>query len=266
MTEAVGSGAPVAAVVLAAGEGKRMHSSRAKVLHEMAGRSMLAHVLDRLDELGIEERVIIVGHGRDEVIELCKERGAAYAVQEEQLGTAHAFQQALPALRSFRGTVLVLCGDMPLLTGGTLRRLLATHLETGAVATVLSADLEDPTGYGRVLRDQSGGITRIVEHREASDEERRVCEINTAIYSLAHPEAAELLEHIDSDNRQGEFYLTDLVALLREQGRPVAVVKVEDPREALGVNTVEQLSEAAEAYRELVRSGRIPGPETSGSD
>lgn len=257
---------PVAAVVLAAGEGRRMRSSRAKVLHEMAGRPMLAHVLDRLDELGIRRRVVIVGHGRDEVIQLCEQRGAEHAVQEEQLGTAHAFQQALPALRSFRGTVLVLCGDMPLLTAETLRRLLAVHMETGAVATVLSADLEDPTGYGRVLRNQAGEITRIVEHRDAGAEERRVREINTAIYSFAHPEAAELLEHIDRDNRQGEFYLTDLVALLREKGRPVAVVKVGDSREALGVNTLEQLREAEEAYEELVRSGRIPSPASRGPD
>jgi bifunctional UDP-N-acetylglucosamine pyrophosphorylase/glucosamine-1-phosphate N-acetyltransferase len=264
MTGPAGDPVPVAAVVLAAGEGKRMRSDRAKVLHEMAGRSLLAHVFDRLDEMGITRRVVIVGHGRQEVVVAFGDRDVQFAVQEEQLGTAHAFEQALPALGAFRGTVLVLCGDMPLLTAGTLRELLETHHRKEAAATVLSADLEDPSGYGRVLRDGSGDILRIVEHRDASEQERRVREINTAIYAFAYPEVAELLEHIDRDNRQGEFYLTDVVALLRAQGRPVAVVKCADPREALGVNTEEQLEEAALAYRELVEAGRIRAPGTVG--
>jgi bifunctional UDP-N-acetylglucosamine pyrophosphorylase/glucosamine-1-phosphate N-acetyltransferase len=152
-------------------------------------------------------------------------------VQEQQLGTGHAFRQAVPALADFRGTVLVLCGDTPLLTTGTLTELLATHRRRGASATVLSADLDDPSGYGRVVRDAEGDIARIVEERDATPEERALHEINTAIYAFEHPEITEVLGEIRSDNRQGEYYLTDVVSLLRDRGRRVAVLKAAERRD-----------------------------------
>lgn len=248
---------PVAAVVLAAGKGKRMRSDLSKVMHEMAGRPLLTHVLDRLEELGVRDTVVVVGFGREDVIPLCEARGARWVVQEEQLGTGHAFQQAVPALGGFRGTVLVLCGDMALLTGATLRLLLETHRARDAAATVLSADLCDPSGYGRVVRDAAGDIERIVEEKDASPRELALGEINTAIYALEYPEILEVLGGIGAENRQGEYYLTDVVGLLRERGRRVAVVQVGDPREALGVNTLEQLAEAEAAYRALRAAGRL---------
>jgi bifunctional UDP-N-acetylglucosamine pyrophosphorylase/glucosamine-1-phosphate N-acetyltransferase len=247
----------VAAVVLAAGEGKRMHSDRAKVMHEVSGKPLLAHVLDRLSEMGIGRTVVVVGHRREPVIALCEARGVGWAVQEQQLGTGHAFRQAVPALADFRGTVLVLCGDTPLLTTGTLTELLATHRRRGASATVLSADLDDPSGYGRVVRDAEGDIARIVEERDATIEERALHEINTAIYAFEHPEITEVLGEIRSDNRQGEYYLTDVVSLLRDRGRRVAVLKAADAREALGVNTSDQLEEAEAAFAALRAEGRL---------
>jgi UDP-N-acetylglucosamine diphosphorylase/glucosamine-1-phosphate N-acetyltransferase len=248
---------PVAAVVLAAGEGKRMKGDRAKVMYEVRGKALLGHVLDRIEALGIGKTVVVVGHRREPVIALSAARGAATAVQEQQCGTGHAFRQAVPALGDFRGTVLVLCGDTPLLTVDTLSRLLETHRTRRASATVLSADLPDPSGYGRVVRDREGDIERIVEDKDATPAERSLHEINTAIYAFEYPEITEVLGEIRSENRQGEYYLTDVVTLLRERGRRVAVLKTDDAREALGVNTVDQLQEAEAAYAALAAEGRL---------
>jgi bifunctional UDP-N-acetylglucosamine pyrophosphorylase / glucosamine-1-phosphate N-acetyltransferase len=247
----------VAAVILAAGKGKRMGSDISKVMHELAGQPLLGHVLDRLDELGIDERVAIVGFGREPVIALCEARGTRWVVQEEQLGTGHAFQQAVPALDGFHGTVLVLCGDMALLTRASLRSLLDTHRSRGATATVLSADLADPGSYGRVVRDAGGDIERIVEAKDATPAELALAEVNTAIYAFEYPDVLEVLGGLTAENRQGEYYLTDVVGLLRRRGRRVAVVKVADPREALGVNTQAQLAEVEAAYGALRAAGRL---------
>ncbi len=249
--------APAAAVILAAGEGKRMRGDRAKVLYEVAGKPLVGHVLDRLDDLAIARRVVVVGNRREAVIAYCRGRGAEIAVQEEQLGTAHAFRQAVPALAGFRGPVLVLCGDTPLLTAATLRRLLDTRAERDAAAVVLSAELPDPTGYGRVLRDDRGDIERIVEDRDATPAERAVREINTAIYAFRYPDGVADLERVSRDNQQGEYYLPDLIALLRARGERVAVFRTPEPREAMGVNTMEQLAEAEAAMAELKAEGRL---------
>ena len=249
--------ATTAAVVLAAGEGKRMGSDLPKVLHEVAGKPLLGHVLDRLDDLGIRRRVVVVGNRRAAVEAYCAKRGAETVVQAEQLGTAHAFQQALPALEGFHGQVLVLCGDTPLLTTATLRQLLAVQAERDAAAVVLSAELADPTGYGRVLRDAEGNITRIVEHKDATEAERRVREINTAIYAFRYPEGVADLERVSRENQQGEYYLTDLIDLLRRRGQRTAVLCTDEPREAMGVNTKEQLAEAEAAMDALRAEGRL---------
>jgi len=247
----------LAAVVLAAGEGKRMKGDRAKVMYEVRGQALLGHVLDRVAALGITKTVVVVGHRREPVIALTHARGAETAVQEQQLGTGHAFRQAVPALGDFKGTVLVLCGDTPLLTVGTLAELLETHRRREAAATVLSADLPDPTGYGRVVRDAEGDIEKIVEDKDATPAERSLHEINTAIYAFEYPEITQVLGEIRAENRQGEYYLTDVVALLRARGRRVAVLKTDDPREAAGINTVEQLQEAEAAYAALAAEGRL---------
>ena len=247
----------LAVVVLAAGKGSRMKSDLPKVLHPVAGKPLLGHVLDRLDALGIRRRIVVVGHCRTAVEAYCAQRGVETVIQEPQLGTAHAFQQAMPALGDFRGPVLVLCGDTPLLTARTLTRLLEVQAERDAAAVVLSANLPDPTGYGRVLRDAEGNIERIVEHRDATDEERRVHEINTAIYAFRYPEGLADLNRVSRENQQGEYYLTDVIDLLRRRGQRTAVLCTDEPREAMGVNTMEQLAEAESAMAELRAEGRL---------
>lgn len=251
------SGVPTAAVVLAAGEGKRMGGGRAKVLHEVSGKPLLGHVLDRLDDLGIARRVVVVGHERQAVAAYGESRGAAIAVQEKQLGTADAFRKAVPALGDFHGNLLVLCGDTPLLTTATLAQLLDQLEERRAAAVVLSAVLPDATGYGRVLRDAAGDIERIVEHADASPAERQVREINTAIYAFRYPEAVRDLEQVTPHNQQGEYYLTDVISLLRGRGERVTVLCTPEPREAMGVNTPEQLAEAETAMAALKAEGRL---------
>ncbi|MFQ5601515.1 MAG: NTP transferase domain-containing protein [Candidatus Krumholzibacteriia bacterium] len=234
----------VAAVILAAGIGKRMKSDLAKVLHLALGRPLVEHVLDAVHAAGIERIVVVIGHQADRVREALAGRPVECAEQLEQLGTGHAVQQAAPLLQSHRGDVVVLCGDTPLLTGETLRRLCEVHRTTGAAATVLTAEMQDPTGYGRVIRAEDGGVLRIVEHEDATDEERRVREINSGLYVFAAPALFEAVAKVDADNAQGEYYLTDTLEILRRAGRRVSAYRCPDPRQVLGVNDPDQLREA----------------------
>ena len=236
----------VAAVVLAAGMGKRMHSDLAKVLHLMAGRPLLAHVLDTLDELGVGRTVVVIGHQRERVQATFADRkGIEWAIQAEQRGTGHACMMAEPVLGDFRGTVLVVCGDTPLLTARTLGALLDRHAKSGAQVTVLSMRLADPSGYGRIVRTPDGeGIERIVEEKDASPAEKAIDEVNSAIYAFDHEALKGVLRSLTVDNAQGEYYLTDTVSLLQARGAKAAVWCAEDARELLGINTPGQLAEA----------------------
>jgi bifunctional UDP-N-acetylglucosamine pyrophosphorylase / glucosamine-1-phosphate N-acetyltransferase len=236
----------VAALVLAAGMGKRMNSDLAKVLHPMAGRPLLAHVLDTLDGLGVGRKVVVIGHQRDRVREAFAGRDdLEWAVQAEQRGTGHACMMAEPALGDFAGTLLVVCGDTPLLTVKTLDELLVGHAASGASVTVLSMRLPDPKGYGRIVRTADGaGIERIVEEKDATPAERELDEVNSGIYAFSYPALTGVLSSLTATNSQGEYYLTDTVSLLRERGRRAAVVCAADHRELLGINTVDQLAEA----------------------
>jgi bifunctional UDP-N-acetylglucosamine pyrophosphorylase/glucosamine-1-phosphate N-acetyltransferase len=180
-------------------------------------------------------------------------RGVEFALQERQLGTGHAVQQAAPLLAQQRGTTLVLCGDTPLLTSETLADLLATHRDASAAATVLSALLDDPTGYGRIVRDAQGRVLRIVEHKDASAEERAVREINSGLFTFSTPDLFEALAEVRADNAQAEYYLTDTLEILLRLGRRVAAHICRDPREVLGVNTLEQLGEVEAIMSERVR-------------
>jgi bifunctional UDP-N-acetylglucosamine pyrophosphorylase/glucosamine-1-phosphate N-acetyltransferase len=246
----------VTAVVLAAGEGKRMLSGRAKVLHELAGRPLLDHVLGACEEAGVPRAVVVVGSRREQVedwlaLRQDSDMRLATAVQAEHRGTGHALLCALPAIESLGPTreLLVLCGDAPLLRPTTIRALLALHESGGAGATILTADLADPTGYGRIVRDARGEVARIVEHRDATPEERALHEINSADYVFDRAAVTAALARVRDDNDQGEIYLTDTIAVLKSEGRPILALKVDDAREVLGVNTQEQLAEAERAYR-----------------
>jgi len=234
------------AVVLAAGQGTRMKSKLYKVLHPVCGKPMVQHVVDTLADMRVEDVVVVVGHGADAVRATLGDR-VTYALQQEQLGTAHAVQQAVPFLLEKHGTTFILYGDVPLLSVETLTSLLQYHEEQQAAATVLTATLSDPTGYGRIIRSETGEVLRIVEHKDATEAERAIREINTGIYCFDNQKLLQALAQVSNNNAQGEYYVTDCVGILREAGEKVAAFAAEDPDETMGVNDRVQLAEA-EAY------------------
>jgi bifunctional UDP-N-acetylglucosamine pyrophosphorylase / glucosamine-1-phosphate N-acetyltransferase len=242
---------PTAVVVLAAGEGTRMRSATPKVLHELAGRSLVGHMLAACAPLGPDATLVVVGAGRDRVTAHLAEIApqAQAVVQTEQRGTGHACRVALEAVPDVDGTVLVLPGDAPLLRAETLRRLVGEHQSSGAVATVLTAVLPDPTGYGRVLRRPGGEVEAIVEHRDATDEQRAVAEINTSVYAFESGPLRDALSRLSSANAQGEEYLTDVVGLFVAAGLTVGAL-TSAAVETAGVNDRVQLAAAGRAYND----------------
>jgi bifunctional UDP-N-acetylglucosamine pyrophosphorylase / glucosamine-1-phosphate N-acetyltransferase len=240
--------ADVAAIILAAGKGTRFRSETAKVRHRAAGRSLLAHVLEAVRPLDLAQVVVVVGHQADEVsaeVEAVGVPGTVTVLQAEQLGTGHAVQQAMPALGPAIERVLVLPGDTPLLTSATLDGLLAAGAGGGAM---LTADLADPTGYGRVLRADDGTVARVVEHRDATQLERGITEINAGMYLLDRVRLERALDRLGDDNAQGEVYLTDVLAGLAADGAPVVPV-LAAADEIAGVNDRAQLADAARELR-----------------
>jgi bifunctional UDP-N-acetylglucosamine pyrophosphorylase/glucosamine-1-phosphate N-acetyltransferase len=255
----VTSSRPSAVVILAAGEGTRMKSATPKVLHSIAGRSLLGHVIEAASTLEPHHLVVVVGHGRDEVRAHVEEIApwAITIVQEEQNGTGHAVRIALAGLAergiaTSQGPVVVLTGDTPLLSGRTLVGLLLEHESTTATATVLTARLADPTGYGRIVRDSDGSVLAIVEHKDATDEQRRIDEINSGMYAFAAERLSSCLGRITTDNVQGEEYLTDVVGLMHADGDVVSASLCADPDEILGVNDRVQLAQAAALMRDRI--------------
>ena len=240
-----------AVVVLAAGEGTRMRSATPKVLHEVGGRALLGHVLHAIAPLGAARTLVVVGHGRDQVIDMLTGAApdATPVVQAEQHGTGHAVRLALEAAPDVDGTVLVLCGDTPLIRTETLEALLGAHL---GGTTMLTTVLDDPTGYGRVLRDAGGLVTGIVEEKDADAAQRSITEVNGGIYAFDAAVLREMLGAISTDNAQGEQYLTDVVGLMVAADRPVSAYRVADPLEAAGVNDRVQLAAAGAALRDRV--------------
>lgn len=228
-------------VVLAAGQGKRMRSRLPKVLHTVCGRPMLLHVLYATRAVEAERTVVVLGHGHEQVLPHLPP-DCLVALQHRQLGTGHAVLAA--AGQILPGPLLVLPGDTPLVTGEALRALVRDHAVLGAAATVLTMELDDPSGYGRVIRDSDGSLLRIVEHRDATPEELAVREVNSGMYVLPAPLALEILEQVGDYNDQGEIYLTDVIAGLRARGEKVAASRVADPTVVLGVNSREELAEA----------------------
>ena len=242
-----------AALVLAAGQGTRMDSDLAKVLHPMGGEPLLAYVLAALDRLGVGRTLVVIGHQADRVRSAFSQADVEWVLQAQQRGTGHAVLMAGPALEEFEGTLLVVCGDTPLLRASTLDALLETHRESGASVTVLSARVPDPTGYGRIVRDPEGRVRGIVEEKDATDEQRRVDEINSGTYAFQYADLARVLGRLTSRNAQGEYYLTDTVRLLLEEGRAAEAWCAPDYREVLGINTVAQLEEAERIHAQLGR-------------
>jgi bifunctional UDP-N-acetylglucosamine pyrophosphorylase/glucosamine-1-phosphate N-acetyltransferase len=237
---------PPIAVVLAAGKGVRMKSDLPKVLHKLAGKPMVEYVVNTAKKLGVERIILVVGYKWEQAQESLKHLNAEFVVQKEQLGTGHAVMQTKNLLSDFEGDVLILCGDVPLLQADTLKKLLEEHREKKVVATVLTAVFDDPTGYGRIVRDENGLVEKIVEDKDASADQREIKEINTGTFCFDRASLFSVLEKVSNDNEQGEYYLTDTLKLLLDQKRPVWAAVASDPSETIGINSAEELQEAEE--------------------
>jgi len=239
------------AIVLAAGQGTRMQSELYKVLHPVCGKSMVAHVIDNIRILGADRIVTIVGHGAEMVEETLGEK-SDYVLQDKQLGTAHAVQQAERLIGNLSGTTLVVCGDTPLIRPETMQALIEHHNKLGAKATILTAIADDPTGYGRIIRGDDGQVLRNVEQKDATLEEQKVIEINTGTYCFDNRALFASLQKVKNDNSQGEYYLPDVIGILRSEEALVSAYVTEDFSETLGINDRVVLSKA-----EAVMRGRI---------
>jgi len=239
------------AVILAAGKGTRMKSNLYKVLHPVCGKPMIKHILDQIAPIGFDRIVTIVSEGADAVKAELGDR-VAYAIQTEQLGTAHATLQAAEHLEGLQGTTVVLYGDTPLITGETVSRLLQHHEESGAVCTVLTAIASNPKGYGRIIRNSNGQVIDIVEEKDATAEQKAITEINTGIYCFDNIKLFDVLKRVDNDNAQNEYYLPSAFTLLREMGEKVSAYQADVFEDTLGVN-----DRAALAQAEAIMQKRI---------
>ncbi len=239
------------AVVLAAGQGTRMKSKLYKVLHPVCGKPMVEHVVDNIRTIDVKRIVTIVGHGAEMVKEYLGDK-SEYVLQAEQLGTGHAVQQAEALLGSLEGTTLVVCGDTPLIRPETLQSLYEFHQQHNAKATILTAVADNPFGYGRIIRNALGQVEQIVEQKDASEEQKFVKEINTGTYCFDNKALFEALKQVKNDNAQGEFYLPDVIEILKQQGEIVTAYATDDFDEILGVNDRVALSQAEEIMRSRI--------------
>jgi bifunctional UDP-N-acetylglucosamine pyrophosphorylase/glucosamine-1-phosphate N-acetyltransferase len=258
----------ISCVVLAAGKGTRMKSNRAKVLHEVFFAPMIHHVLEAVHNQRFDHIIVVVGHQMERVQEALKEYTISFVVQEEQLGTGHAVLCARDQLVPVGGTVLILCGDTPLIRAATLARMLTEHRAQKALLTVMTTRLADPTNYGRIVCDAQGAVLKIVEEKDASPEQRQIDEINAGIYCADSTFLFEALQQVGSDNSQGEVYLTDIVELANRAGHRVNRFAGVDAEEVLGVNSRVELAAAHNCLQqryneELMLSGvTLVNPET----
>ncbi len=231
-------------VIMAAGKGTRMKSDLPKVLHKINNRPLVHYVIDLARALESEKIVLIVGHKRELVKEACAGLPVEFAVQDPQLGTGHAVQMTESFFEQYQGDILVLSGDVPLLTKATLSELVQVHQQNQAFATLLTSELEDPTGYGRVLRNEKGLVYKIVEHKDATEAERAINEINVGIYIFKSADLFTALKKVTNDNAQGEYYLPDVISIFISEDKKVLAVKTNNFDETRGINTIDQLKEA----------------------
>jgi UDP-N-acetylglucosamine diphosphorylase/glucosamine-1-phosphate N-acetyltransferase len=231
-----------AAVILAAGKGKRMKSDLPKVLHKLDGKYLVDYVIENARKAGIENIILVIGHKFELVMQELADRQVDFVIQQPQLGTGHAVQVAVPHLDNFDGDLLVLYGDMPFVSSSTIAALIKTRRETRAAATVLTVKLDDPGSYGRIVRDQDGYLEAIVEYKDASSTMRLIKEINTGSYCFDYMQLLPVLELLKSDNAQAEYYLTDTISLLRAKGLKVSALASDNPNEGMGVNSQAELN------------------------
>ncbi|WP_274318772.1 bifunctional UDP-N-acetylglucosamine diphosphorylase/glucosamine-1-phosphate N-acetyltransferase GlmU [Paenibacillus qinlingensis] len=236
------------AIVLAAGQGKRMKSKLYKVLHPVVGKPMVGHVVDTLQHIEVTQTVVVVGFGAEAVKGYLGDR-AQYALQEQQLGTGHAVLQAKDLLGEEEGMTVVICGDTPLITAATLQETIELHKQSGAAATILTAKLGEPQGYGRIIRGEDGAVARIVEQKDCTPEEAAVQEINTGTYIFDNRKMFKALASVTNKNVQNEYYLTDVIGIMTSAGEVVQGYCMADPAESIGVNDRVALSEAEQLFK-----------------
>jgi bifunctional UDP-N-acetylglucosamine pyrophosphorylase/glucosamine-1-phosphate N-acetyltransferase len=238
-----------AAIILAAGKGKRMNSDLPKVLHKLNGKALVNYVIELAENVQAEPIVVVVGHGGELVKDHLGE-GLSFAVQAEQKGTASAVMCAQKALENFDGDVLIFCGDSPLFTKESVDKLVELHKAQDAKGTILTAINPNPFGYGRIIRREDGSVEKIVEEKDATEEEKRVNEVNTGTYCFDKKALFEALKEVDADNAQGELYLTDVIEILNRNGQRVTAYSTDDWKETVGVNTPEGMAEAEKILAE----------------
>jgi bifunctional UDP-N-acetylglucosamine pyrophosphorylase/glucosamine-1-phosphate N-acetyltransferase len=245
-------------VVLAGGKGKRMKSSLYKVLHRVCGKPLVGHVVDVLEQIKLTRTVVIVGHGADTVKAYLGDR-VEYAVQEQQLGTGHAVQQAEALIGQEDGLTFVVCGDAPLVTERSLRKMIELQQQTGAAGTMLTARMDHPAGYGRIVRAEDGRVLRIVEHKDCTPSELEIKEINAGTYLFNNRMLFQALKEVTNDNAQNEYYFTDAVDILVRQGKLIEGYCTDDAAEAVGVNDRVALSQAEKLMRERINTAHMLG-------
>ncbi|MCD4785192.1 MAG: bifunctional UDP-N-acetylglucosamine diphosphorylase/glucosamine-1-phosphate N-acetyltransferase GlmU [Candidatus Eremiobacteraeota bacterium] len=239
------------AIMLAAGKSKRMKTKTPKILHPIMGKPMIDYVLDSCDAAGIEEVILVVGHEREKVMDYLEER-VKYALQEEQMGTGHAVMQAMPLLEDFSGDVIILCGDMPLLSPDTLAVFINQHRKSESRVSLLTAIMGDPGKLGRIVRNKDGSVEKIVEAVDATPDELKINEVNTGTYIFDADYLREILPAIGLPNAQKEIYLTDTILISREVGEKVFAMSCPDYRESLGVNSRADMAKASKVIRERI--------------
>ncbi len=235
-------------IILAAGKGTRMKSNLPKVLHKVCGKPMLLHVIDAAKAAGSSREVVVIGSGAELVRE--KISGVEFAVQTEQLGTGHAVLSAKENFKNSTGSVIILCGDTPLVTGELIKNFVELHEKSKLSATVLTAELENADGYGRVIRESDGTFKKIVEHKDATEEERKIREVNTGIYCFDVRKLFDALAEVKNENAQGEYYLPDVLSILKSRGEKIGAIVVEDENLTIGINSRVQLAAAEKILRQ----------------
>lgn len=247
---------PISSLILAAGKGTRMQSDLAKVLHPLCGKPMLSYVLETARAVGSERIAVVIGHQAQKVRETYAGEEVIFVEQKEQLGTGHAVLQAKECFCEYEGNVLILCGDVPLLRPSTLEALMAFHESHRAVVTVMTVILDEPGSYGRIVKSEAGEVLKIVEAKDATEAERKIGEINTGIYCVSSRFLFDAVGRITNDNAQKEYYLTDIMAISRQDALVSMAFVVSDPVEVMGINTLEDLKRA-DGIKASQVSGRL---------
>lgn len=238
-------------IILAAGAGTRMKSKLPKVLHKVVGVSMIEHVLDVVEGVDCTKKVVVIGHGADEVKKSISHRNAQFVLQSERLGTGHAVMQADEKIPE-EGDVIVLYGDTPLIKQDSINKFIKFHVNNNFCASVLTTEMYDPTGYGRIIRNDSGEVVAIVEERDTDAEQKLIKEINSGIYCFKAKELKRSLSKLDNKNSQGEYYLTDVIGILNNEEKKVGAFKIEDSTEIMGVNSRRQLAQAEKLMKSRI--------------